>query len=69
MAANIIIIAAVGLVLFFAIRKIVKDHKRGGCVGCDGYGCSGAAGGMGTAESADACSSCGKVDCTHTHSK
>jgi hypothetical protein len=35
MAANIIIVAVVGLILFFAVRRIVKDRKKGGCsCGC-----------------------------------
>ncbi len=31
MLANIIIIVAVGAVLFFAVRKIIKDYKSGKC--------------------------------------
>lgn len=35
-AIDIIIVAAVGVVLFFAVRKIVKAKKSGDCAGCAG---------------------------------
>ena len=44
--ADFIILAAVAIGLFFAVRSIVRQKKRGGCAGCPG--CTGD------------CSSCGK---------
>ncbi len=38
MAATIIITAAVGVLVFFAVRKLIKDRKQGGCGGCTGCG-------------------------------
>ena len=45
---DIIILAAVAAGLFFAVRSIVRQKKRGGCAGCPG--CSGD------------CSSCGRQE-------
>lgn len=38
MAVNLIIVAAVGAAIFFAVRSLVKNRKNGGCAGCGG-GC------------------------------
>ncbi len=36
---NFIIVAVIVAIMFFAIRKIVRDRKNGGC-GCGCSGCS-----------------------------
>ncbi|HBU13313.1 MAG TPA: hypothetical protein DEB31_11535 [Clostridiales bacterium] len=42
MVVDIMIVAAVGTVLFFAIRKLAANRKSGGCAGCGacGGGCA-----------------------------
>lgn len=52
MAANIIIVAVVGLAVFLAVRKIVKDRKNNKCA------CGGSCGG---------CSSAGECNGGHEH--
>lgn len=39
---DVIILAVIGVAVFFAIRSLRKDHKKGGCTGCSG--CSGGCG-------------------------
>ena len=39
---DVIILAVIGLAVFFAIRVMRKDSKKGGCAGCSG--CSGQCG-------------------------
>lgn len=34
MALEIVLIVAIGLAAFFAVRYIVVQHRRHGCVGC-----------------------------------
>ena len=36
---DVIILAVIGLAVFFAVRVMRKDRKKGGCAGCSG--CSG----------------------------
>ena len=40
---DIVIIAALAIIIFFAVRRTVRTRKSGGCgcgcAGCDGSGC------------------------------
>lgn len=38
MSATIVVIAVLALLIFFAVRSLIRTKKSGGCSGCPGGG-------------------------------